>query len=123
MKVTREQAAANREKIVAVASTLFRKHGFDGIGVADIMKTAGLTHGGFYGHFESKDDLAAEACARALRLEWWKSAAESSKADGLEAIVTRYLSPQHRSDRSHGCLFAAVGSDIVRQPRAVRRAV
>ena len=62
MRVTREQAAAHRERIVQVASTLFRKHGFDGIGVADIMKAAGLTHGGFYGHFASKDDLAAEAC-------------------------------------------------------------
>ena len=120
MKVTREQAAANREKIVEVASTLFRKHGFDGIGVADIMKGAGLTHGGFYGHFESKDDLAAEACARALSREWWK---EAIAAGGLETIVRGYLSPQHRSNRAGGCLIAAVGSDIVRQPRAVRRAV
>ena len=120
MKVTREQAAANREKIVEVASTLFRKHGFDGIGVADIMKAAGLTHGGFYGHFESKDDLAAEACARALSREWWK---EAIAAGGLETIVRGYLSPQHRSNRARGCLIAAVGSDIVRQPRAVRRAV
>ena len=123
MKVTREQAAANREKIVEVASTLFRKHGFDGIGVADIMKAAGLTHGGFYGHFESKDDLAAEACARALSREWWKEAIASSTAGGLERIVRGYLSPQHRSNRARGCLIAAVGSDIVRQPRAVRRAV
>jgi len=63
MKVTREQAAANREKIVGVASTLFRKHGFDGIGVADTMKAAGLTHGGFYGHFKSKDDF--------IFSNWW----------------------------------------------------
>ena len=123
MKVTREQAAANREKIVEVASTLYRKHGFDGIGVADIMKAAGLTHGGFYGHFESKDDLAAEACARALSREWWKEAIRSSTAGSLEAIVNGYLSAQHRSDPGHGCLIAAVGSDIVRQPRTVRRAV
>ena len=63
MKVTREQAAANREKIVEVASILFRKHGFEGIGVADIMKAAGLTHGGFYGHFKSKDDF--------IFSNWW----------------------------------------------------
>jgi len=68
MRVTREQAAANREKIVEVASRLFRKHGFDGIGVADIMKAAGLTHGGFYGHFESKDDLAASGAT--CNLSW-----------------------------------------------------
>ena len=62
MRVSRKEAEANRERVVEVASTLYRKHGFDGIGVADIMKKAGLTHGGFYGHFGSKDDLAAEAC-------------------------------------------------------------
>jgi len=54
MKVTREQAEANRQKVVDAASALFRKHGFDGVGVVDIMKAAGLTHGGFYGHFDSK---------------------------------------------------------------------
>jgi len=122
MKVTREQAAANREKIVEVASILFRKHGFEGIGVADIMKAAGLTHGGFYGHFNSKDDLAAEACTRALSREWWKGAISSSATGGLEAFVNAYLSPRHRSNPGRGCLIAAVGSDIGRQPRTVRRA-
>ena len=122
MKVTREQAAANRKKIVEVASTLFRRHGFEGIGVADIMKSAGLTHGGFYGHFKSKDDLAAEACTRALSHEWWKGAISSSTAGGLEAFVNEYLSPRHRSNPGRGCLIAAVGSDIVRQPRTVRHA-
>ena len=71
MRVTREQAAANREKVLHLAGTLFRQHGFDGIGVADIMKRAGMTHGGFYGQFSSKDDLAAEACARVLGNEGW----------------------------------------------------
>jgi len=121
MKVTREQAAANREKIVEVASILFRKHGFEGIGVADIMKAAGLTHGGFYGHFDSKEDLAAEACSRAVRRSWdvW---IDDSSPGGLEAIVRNYLTPEHRNDRGRGCLYAAVGSDTPRQPRAVRRA-
>src|SRR5215213_10284407 len=67
MKVTREQAAQNRQRILDVAAQLFREHGFEGIGVADLMKEAGLTHGGFYGHFSSKDQLIAEASARALR--------------------------------------------------------
>ena len=66
MKVTREQAAENRQRVVETAARLFREKGFDGIGVADLMKTAGLTHGGFYGQFSSKEDLAAQACARAL---------------------------------------------------------
>src|SRR5580658_10050289 len=66
VRVTRKQAAANRERVLDVAGTLFRERGFDGIGVADIMKRAGLTHGGFYGQFGSKDDLAAETTARVL---------------------------------------------------------
>ena len=72
MRVTRKQAAANREKVLDVAGTLFRERGFDGIGVADIMKRAGLTHGGFYGQFASKDDLAAEATARVLGNPGWQ---------------------------------------------------
>ena len=67
MRVTRKQAEANREKVLDVAGTLFRERGFDGIPVADIMKRAGLTHGGFYGQFASKDDLAAEATGRVLK--------------------------------------------------------
>ena len=59
MRVSREQAAANRERIIDAAASLFRAKGFTGIGVADIMKAADLTHGGFYGHFTSKDDLVA----------------------------------------------------------------
>ena len=66
MKVSREQAAENRERIIKAAAQLFRERGFEGIGVADLMKEAGLTHGGFYGHFSSKDDLIVEAAARAL---------------------------------------------------------
>src|SRR4029453_13146196 len=71
VRVTREQAAAHREQILDAAGTLFRERGFDGIGVADIMQRAGLTHGGFYGHFASKDDLAAETTARILAREGW----------------------------------------------------
>src|SRR5436190_14272805 len=68
MRVSREKASANRERIVEAAARLFREHGFDGVGVDAIMKEAGLTHGGFYGHFASKDELAAEAVVRALAL-------------------------------------------------------
>ncbi|HEY6213458.1 MAG TPA: TetR family transcriptional regulator, partial [Vicinamibacterales bacterium] len=71
MRVTREQAEANRDKILDIAGTLFRERGYEGIGVADIMKRAGLTHGGFYGHFASKGDLAAETTARVLGREGW----------------------------------------------------
>jgi TetR/AcrR family transcriptional repressor of nem operon len=120
--VTREQAAANREKILEVAGTLFRQHGYDGIGVAEIMKHAGLTHGGFYGHFASKDDLAAEITARVLgRTDWTQRLAQSANPT-FAGVVRGYLSPRHRDDVGRGCLFAALASDVVRQPRAVRRA-
>ena len=66
MRVSREQAAENRDRIIDAAGRLFRERGFDGIGVANLMKAAGLTHGGFYGHFESKEDLEVQACARVL---------------------------------------------------------
>src|SRR5918996_31531 len=122
VRVTREQATQHRQQILNVAGTLFRQRGFDGIGVADIMKHAGLTHGGFYGHFASKDDLAAEACARVLGRERWAERLAGTPHPSFGALVRGYLSPRHRDDPGHGCLIAALGSDIVRQPRSVRRA-
>lgn len=122
MRVTREQAAANREKILEVAGTLFREHGFDGIGVAEIMKHAGLTHGGFYGHFDSKDDLAAEITARVLGRAGWTERLARSANPSFGDVVRGYLSRRHREDAGRGCLFAALASDVARQPRPVRRA-
>src|SRR5216110_2787030 len=113
MKVSREQAAQNRERIVEAAAQLFRERGFEGIGVADLMKEAGLTHGGFYGHFSSKQDLVAEASARALMrsLALFSDAAERETADPLSAIASAYLSRRHRDKPGEGCLLAALGSD------------
>src|SRR5215813_12516007 len=124
MRVTPEQAAAHREKILEVAGALFRERGFDGIGVADIMKSAGLTHGGFYGHFASKDDLAAEASARALEksLARWDALAKADR-NPLDAIVASYLSEAHRDRPGSGCAIAALGSDTSRQGKSVRQAV
>lgn len=125
MKVSREQAAENRERIVRVAAKLFRERGFDGIGVADLMKAAGLTHGGFYGHFASKEDLAAEASGRALEetLQYWSTAIEKAPDEAFLRIVNRYLSEGHRDAPGRGCLVAALGSDVGRQARPVRRVV
>lgn len=128
MKVSKEQMAENRERILDVAAQLFREKGFDGIGVADLMKSAGLTHGGFYGHFASKDELMAEASARALqRLQAaWAAMAREAAAQGQEplaVIEAAYLSPRHRDAPGQGCLLAALGSDAARQGPAVRRAV
>lgn len=125
MKVSREQAAENRERIVQVAAKLFRERGFDGIGVADLMKAAGLTHGGFYGHFGSKEDLAAEASDRALKdvLQYWSGVVDKNPDEAFSTIVNRYVSEGHRDTPGKGCLVAALGSDLGRQPRAVRRVV
>jgi TetR/AcrR family transcriptional regulator, transcriptional repressor for nem operon len=125
MRVSREQAAENRERILSVATKLFREKGFDGIGVADLMRSAGLTHGGFYGHFASKEDLVAQACARALArsVEAWAQSAEEGARSPLAAITASYLSAKHRDHPGSGCLLAALGADVPRQGASVRRAV
>jgi TetR/AcrR family transcriptional repressor of nem operon len=125
MKVSKAQAAANRERILAESAQLFRERGFAGIGVADLMKSAGLTHGGFYGHFQSKDDLIAQASARTLAetLEEWKQVAAQADETPLAAFMAAYLTPEHRDNPGEGCLLAALGAEIAREGAPVRRAV
>jgi len=124
MKVSREQAALNRERIVDVAARLFREKGYDGIGVADLMKSAGLTHGGFYGHFASKEDLMIEACQHALNqsLEGWRAKIASDPQHALPAIVGNYLSTRHRDQPGGGCPAAAMGVDAARMSPGARPA-
>src|SRR5436309_3023066 len=86
------------------------------------MKRAGLTHGGFYGHFPSKDDLAAEITSRVLGRASWLERLTGSANPSLTDVVRKYLTRRHRDDAGHGCLLAALGSDVVRQPRSVRHA-
>lgn len=123
MKVSREQAAQNRDRILETAARLFRERGFDGIGVADIMKDAGLTHGGFYGHFDSKQELMAQACAQSLAksVDRWEDAFERSPKDPLGGVVQAYLSTKHRDNPGLGCTLAALGPDAYRQGIQVRR--
>ena len=125
MKVSREQAAANRERIVNTAAALFREKGFDGIGVADLMKEAGLTHGGFYGHFGSKEDLITEALERALEgsIEDWETWSKQDSKSALGGITRAYLSPRHRDRPQTGCLLATLSADAARQPGSVRDVV
>jgi TetR/AcrR family transcriptional regulator, transcriptional repressor for nem operon len=124
MKVSREKAAETRERIIDAAGKLFRAKGFDGIGVADIMKAADLTHGGFYGHFSSKDDLVAQASRRAMTraaANWGRVVADAPDKP-YPALLDHYLSPRHRDDPGQGCSFAALGSDAARGGSAVRKA-
>ena len=122
MRVSRAQAQENRERIVQEAGRLFRERGFDAVGVADVMKAAGLTHGGFYGHFKSKDDLIAQAmraCAAPV-LEGWREEAQTDGPEALKAIAGRYLSAEHLEGPGDGCLMAALGPEIARADAAVR---
>jgi TetR/AcrR family transcriptional regulator, transcriptional repressor for nem operon len=120
MKVSRAQAEQNRERIVATAGELFREKGFDGIGLNDLMQAAGLTRGGFYGHFESKQDLAVQACRQALagNAEVWRERA--GQLNDLAALVDFYLSDQHHDNRSRGCTLTALCADAARQGPELR---
>jgi len=122
MRVSRVQAAENRETVINVASRLFRECGFDGIGLKDLMKGAGLTQGAFYKQFASKDDLAAQASRRALESAFsrWSAAAAANPKDPLGAVIAFYLSTEHREERMDGCPIVALGSDAARQGRDVK---
>ncbi|HEY3696432.1 helix-turn-helix domain-containing protein [Phenylobacterium sp.] len=116
MRVSRERVAENRMRILEAASRLFRAHGFEAVTVAEVMKAAGLTHGGFYGHFKSKDDLIAQALAHVL------AAAAPSEVDLADYAAT-YLSPSHRDDLAGGCPTAGLGGETIRQPPEARAAM
>jgi TetR/AcrR family transcriptional repressor of nem operon len=117
VRVSRIQAEKNRQAVIDAASRLFREHGFEGIGLKDLMKGAGLTQGGFYKQFASKDDLAAQASRRALESasRRWEAAAAANPTDPLGAVITFYLSTEHREERMDGCPVVALGSDAARQ--------
>src|SRR5262249_39705832 len=125
MRVSRQQFAENRQRILEVAAKLFREKGFEGVGVDGIMEEAGLTHGGFYGHFASKTDLAEQACAVALgkSAERWDAMTRDQPETGLAEIARSYLSKRHRDNPGGGCVFAALGSEVARRSDAVRATV
>jgi AcrR family transcriptional regulator len=116
---------ATHDRIVEVAARTLRRNGYAGVGVADVMKQAGLTHGGFYAHFASRDALLAEAIDRAGRDT---AAALGQHVDGsrargespLRALVEHYLSEAHLSGTESGCVVAALGSEMPRQPAALQ---
>ncbi|BAF87278.1 transcriptional regulator [Azorhizobium caulinodans ORS 571] len=124
MRVSRIQAEENRQTVISVASRLFREHGFDGIGLKDLMAGAGMTQGAFYKQFESKEDLAVQASRSALAgaVERWSTAAASNPEDPLAAIMRFYLSMGHCTEKTDGCPVVALGSDAARQGANVRAA-
>jgi TetR/AcrR family transcriptional regulator, transcriptional repressor for nem operon len=121
-KVSRERAQQNREKVIEKASRLFRERGFDGVGIADVMKDAGLTHGGFYAQFLSKEHLMAEACGKAWRDRntRWRNLLDQSKRKSLSVLAAIYLSKDHRESPGEGCVAATLGVDSAHQGPLVR---
>ncbi|MCU1681947.1 MAG: TetR family regulatory protein [Amycolatopsis sp.] len=119
MGITKQQTAANREAIVAAADGLFRERGVDAVGLNELMGAAGLTRGGFYNHFASKDALVDTVLAKAMadgagNLERAITAAQARGSDPLAERVDWYLSPEHRADIEHGCPNASFAGDARR---------
>ncbi|RDK07737.1 TetR/AcrR family transcriptional regulator [Cupriavidus lacunae] len=128
-RASREQTDKNREAIEQASSRLFRERGLNGVSVAELMADAGLTHGGFYGHFASKDALAAQACKRAFeesntRWERRLARAEGDRKAMLANLVEPYLTAAHRANPGVGCAASALAVDVAREPagKPVRQA-
>ena len=126
MRITKADKASNRVRIVETASRLFRERGMHSVGIADLMKEAGFTHGGFYNHFESKEALTAEV---------WRTALASGNACFADSLthgdpdatwkryVTGYLSPEHRDGSESGCVVGALVGELAHEPAAVQSCV
>lgn len=110
MRVTREKVAEHRRTILETAARMFRERGVGDVGVAEIMQASGLTHGAFYGHFRSKDELASEACREACA----QSLARWEKMPELKRIIDGYLSIEHRDNPARGCSVSALAGEAAR---------
>ena len=125
MRYSREHKLETHARIVRKASVRLREKGAHGIGVADLMKDAGLTHGGFYAHFDSREALVIEAFTHAMdrSIERWRKLAEQTPPEKrLAMIVNTYLTSLHRDDPGHGCSVPALGAEIARESPKTRRA-
>ncbi len=124
MRYSREHKLETHARIVRKASVRLREKGAHGIGVADLMKEAGLTHGGFYAHFDSREALVIEAFTHAMDRStehWRKLAGQTPPEKRLAMIVNSYLTPLHRDDPGHGCAVPALGAEIARESAKTRR--
>jgi TetR/AcrR family transcriptional repressor of nem operon len=117
MKVSRDQVEANRLRILAVAGRLFREKGFDAVTVSDVMRAAGLTHGGFYGYYRSKDDLIAATLADSF------AALAKGRPLDFHSFTAAYLSAAHRDDPAGGCAMAALSGESRGQSPETRAAM
>jgi TetR/AcrR family transcriptional repressor of nem operon len=125
MRYSKEHKFQTHARIVKRAAVKLREKGAHGIGVADLMREAGLTHGGFYAHFDSRDALVIEAVTHAMdrSTERWRKLSEGTPADKrLSKIVNTYLAPDHRDDPGHGCAVPALAAEMARESAKTRRA-
>jgi TetR/AcrR family transcriptional repressor of nem operon len=125
MRYSKEHKQETHARIVRKASVRLREKGAHGIGVADLMKEAGLTHGGFYAHFDSREALVVEAFGYAMDRateRWRKIAEETAPEKRLATIVESYLTPVHRDDPGHGCAVPTLGAEIAREGVKTRKA-
>ncbi len=126
MRYSKDHKAETHDRIVKNASVRLRERGAAGLGVAELMKEAGLTHGGFYAHFASRDALISEAFVHAMELaakRWRKRADEAPEGEGYAAVVDGYLTASHRDDVGNGCALPALGAEVSRASPKIRKAV
>lgn len=126
MRYSVEHKAQNHENIVLMAARTFREHGADSSGIGTVMKKAGLTKGGFYRHFESKDDLFVEAVARAFHEMgdgMIKAAQSVPEGQALQAIIERYLSVRHANSPGAGCVLSTLAPEFARKPLSIRKKI
>ncbi|MFK8252740.1 TetR/AcrR family transcriptional regulator [Ancylobacter terrae] len=119
MRYEKGRKETTRRRIVEIAARRFRDEGVDGVGVATLMAGAGLTHGGFYAHFDSKEELVRQAVDDALAASA-DNLAKVQAEGGVEAVIRHYLSPRHRDNPGAGCAIAALAPEIARHPEATR---
>ena len=125
MRYSREHKLETHARIVRKASVRLREKGAHGVGVADLMKEAGLTHGGFYAHFDSRDDLVIEAFTHAMDRSterWRKLIEQTPREKRFATIVNSYLTSLHRDDPGRGCAIPTLGAEIARESSRTRRA-
>ncbi|WP_250494962.1 TetR/AcrR family transcriptional regulator [Caballeronia sp. GAWG1-1] len=122
MRKSRQEAAETRERIVESASTRFRENGIDGTALADLMAQAGLSHGGFYKHFGSKEQVVLESLELASDTLRETMSSALTRKSGINAAVADYLSPEHRDNAGAGCPFVALSSELARSSDEVRTA-
>jgi TetR/AcrR family transcriptional regulator, transcriptional repressor for nem operon len=122
MRYPAEETAAKHERIVKEASRLFRERGFKNVTVGEVMKAAGLTHGAFYAHFGSKEELEEAAVAYGQALSAGRARSHGTTKKGRQAYAERYLSPRHRDNPGDGCTMAALGQEIARSTPELKAA-